>query len=71
MATRVCVDVEATELMILSVSRRFVNVETLVGKSAAVASVAADPPVPASGGVGAGVPSSSSFRCPLVFHGSV
>ena len=70
MATRVCVAVEAAAPMVVSASRRAFNVETPVAEGAAVASVAADVAVPACGGVGAVVSSSSSFCCPLIFHGS-
>ena len=71
MATGVCVAVEATPPMVVSTSRRTVNVETPVAEGVAVASVAADVEMPASGGLGAGVSSSSFFCCPLAFHGSV
>ena len=71
MAARVCVAVEAAAPMVGSASKRAVNVETPVAGGAAEASVAADVAEPASGGVGAGVSSSSSFCCPLVFQESV
>ena len=71
MAMCVWVAIEAAAPMDVSASRRAVNVETPVAEGAAVASVSADVAVPASGVVSAGVSSSSSFCCPLVFQGSL
>ena len=68
---RVCGAVEAAAPMVVSAAGRNVNVETPVAEGAAVVSVAADVAVPASGGVCAGVSSSSSFCCPLDFHENV
>ena len=63
-----CLTVEPAAPMVGSAAERAVNVKTPAADGAAVASVSAGVTVPTPGGVGAEVPSSSSFCCHIVLH---